>query len=311
VWSGKAPIQHFSEIPFPNFSAPGMSAGREGYAMTGRGRFYLAVIISLAIHASVGVAWFGLREDDGGSSIGIKTEVDAPDDREMVITLRELRVARPKTIEPPAAPAAPDPLPPSITHPVMAPSTIHEVGHSGHSPAPAPPLAKSGESKPLHGKLKAGKSIVYVLDRSSSMGPDGRLAKACAAIKASLGQLSDECRFQIVGYNGGAEAFMNQLVLATATNRARAERWLDGLLAEGTSKHLVGIREALWLHPDAIFLLTDADDLDEKEAKAIRGLLKTPVYLSVVLFGSGQTTGNSPLIRLATEMGGKVQRADQ
>ena len=44
---------------------------------------------------------------------------------------------------------------------------------------------------------------MYVLDRSSSMGPDGLLRRAANAVRASLAELGPDTRFQIVAYNAG------------------------------------------------------------------------------------------------------------
>ena len=91
-------------------------------------------------------------------------------------------------------------------------------------------------------------------------------------------------------------------------NQSRAGTWLDNLLAEGGSDHRGGIREAISFGPDAIYLLTDADDLDERDARALRRLLRKPVRLSVAIFGSRtRPAAESPLERLAREYGGSVR----
>jgi hypothetical protein len=270
-----------------------------------RRRLIVAFAVSLLLHGTLTVAWLRTRPVSSAPSAGVPTEVDGPDDREFSMMLLE-----PRVIETPvpvkSAPSTPPTLPPSITHP-----KVDTTGHSGisqsvHSPAADVSLPKSQNSSPLHGKLKAGKSIVYVLDRSSSMGLDGRLARACDAVRASLDQLNVDCRFQIVAYNGGATSFSTQLVEATPANRERASRWLKDLVAEGRSEHRIGLREALWLHPNAVFLLTDADDVNDKEVKSIRALLREPVLLSVALFGDSRTRNTTPLRELAIEMGGDV-----
>lgn len=160
----------------------------------------------------------------------------------------------------------------------------------------------------MHGKLKAGKSIAYVLDRSSSMGADELLRKAAAAVKASLGQLTPDTRFQVVAYNGGATRLATEPLLATPENVRRAERWLDALTSEGRSDHAAGVREALTGRPDVVFLLTDADDLDEREVRAIRALLRDRVYFVAAVFGSSvRPATETPLERLAAETGGSVR----
>jgi hypothetical protein len=268
------------------------------------GRISLAVAVSLAVHMALALGWLAMRPDGGGSGIEFSTAVDSPDDRELVITLLEPAA----TMAPPAkATTPPSTLPPSLMNPASSTSTdpVSPAGHS-HNPGPASlPAAPGG--KPLHGKLKAGKSIVYVIDRSSSMGTDGLLRRACQAVKDSLEQLSPESQFGIVAYNGGAINFSNDPLPATAVHVSDAGKWLDELVAEGASDHRAGLREAVACHPNAIFLLTDADDLEEREVRAIRSMLKRPLYLSVAVFGSERPAGETPLERLTGEFGGQVR----
>jgi hypothetical protein len=270
-------------------------------------RLLVAVAISVALHSLGGLAWLTLGERSRPLAVAEGTDVEGPDDRQFTINLREVTVATPRvTPTPPDPPPSPPPMFPQATR---HSSDIRPVGATTQGPSPEPPrsLPESVSGTPLHGKLKAGKSIVYVLDRSSSMGTDGQLRKACAAIKASLCQLPADCRFQIVAYNGGVARLASELLPATDENRLRAERWLDGLIAEGSSNHRVGIQEALWLRPDGIFFLTDADDLDEREVKAISSLMREPVYLTATVFGGERRAQESPLERLTKETGGGMR----
>ncbi|HJZ94082.1 MAG TPA: hypothetical protein VKE40_24625 [Gemmataceae bacterium] len=150
-----------------------------------------------------------------------------------------------------------------------------------------------------------------MLDRSSSMGTDDLLRAATGALKASLSQLDEKARFQIVAYNGAATPLETELQSATAESIQHATQWLDGLEAEGRSDHVAGFREAVWLHPDAIYLLTDADDLDEREVKAIAGLVRPSVFLNVTLFAPGpiRHTADTPLERFVRLRGGLIRYA--
>jgi hypothetical protein len=139
------------------------------------------------------------------------------------------------------------------------------------------------------------------------MGPDALLVRAAAAIKVSLEQLGPDARFGIVAYNSGAQTLSRSLMNATPENKVRAGAWLDQLAAEGASKHVLGMREGLWLHPDVVVLLTDADDLDETEVRAVAKLVRTPVRLDVAIFGSRRPALATPLERLVHERGGATQ----
>jgi hypothetical protein len=270
-----------------------------------RGRVVFAVTVSLTLHGLIVLAWLNEHEARMPSLPVESTAVDGPDDHEFVINLREPRTTtiNLKPSAPNVEPPPPALLPDSIREPIPAGPLIHSV----YSPRPSVSLPKSQPGVPLHGKQRPGTSIVYVLDHSSSMTSDGMLRKACDSIRASLGQLPTDCRFQIVAYNGGVDRLDSRLLLATIDNRERAERWLDTLVAEGSSDHRAGVREALSLHPDTIFVLTDADDLDEKEVRAIRVLLRERVCLTAAVFGGSRPKHETPLERLTREMGGEVK----
>jgi hypothetical protein len=133
------------------------------------------------------------------------------------------------------------------------------------------------------------------------------LSAAREAIKASLAALDPDARFQVVAYNGAAEAFGREMVPATPENVSRAAAWLDGRWAEGGSIHVAGFKEGVWLRPDVVFLLTDADDLDERDVRVIAGLARRQVRLNVAIFGDRRSARETPLGRLVRELGGTVQ----
>jgi hypothetical protein len=265
-----------------------------------RKEWLAAIVVSVSLHALIGLAWLGGWNENhrAGSEAGIL--VDGPDDHETVFVLRDPPPMRTATI-PPAT------LPPSAIAQAPTSPGPEAITRVAYSPTEAsPPLTPAGAS-PLHGVLKPGKSIVYVIDRSSSMGVDGFLQQATAAVKASLAQPGLDVRFQIVAYNGGTSQLGPALWAADLENAAKAARWLDGLAAEGASNHAAGMREALALHPNAIFLLTDADDLDEKETRAIRAMIREPVCINVAVFGHRRPPGETPLERLTRDFGGTVR----
>ena len=139
------------------------------------------------------------------------------------------------------------------------------------------------------------------------MGSGGLLSTAKQAVKASLAALDPDVRFGVIAYNGAAEAFGRELVPATPESVRRVGAWLDGRPAEGKSHHVAGFTEGVWLQPDVVFLLTDADDLDEREVKSIAGLLRRQVRLNVAIFGHRRSDRETPLGRLVRELGGTVQ----
>ena len=265
-----------------------------------RREWLAAIIVSVSLHALIGVVWLAgwPSHNRAGSDVGVL--VDGPDDHETVFVLRGPPPMRAATV-PPAI------LPPSVVAqapPSPGPGPVTPVDYSPKEASPSP---KATGARPLHGSLKPGKSIVYVIDRSSSMGVDGFLRQAIAAVKASLAQPGLDVRFQIVAYNGGSRQLGSELWLANLENEAKASRWLESLTAEGSSNHRTGMLEALRMRPDAIFLLTDADDLDDKEVRAIRALIHEPVCLNVAVFGNQRPKGETPLERMTHDFGGKVR----
>jgi hypothetical protein len=121
-----------------------------------------------------------------------------------------------------------------------------------------------------------GKAIVYVVDRSASMGLDGGLATAKRELLASLERLPSTARFQVIAYNRTALPLringQSGLVMATPDNKRCVAALLEGMEAEGSTEHFAALRRALALGPDVIFFLTDADNLRADHIRAITSL---------------------------------------
>lgn len=274
-----------------------------------RGRLVAAIVVSLSLHAFVLLGWLHGRVSKPADGMDFGVQVDSPEDDQPAFTLLEPKPApKPRLEQPPAVPvlAEPKKLPAAVSEQPGA--TIERASHSDSSPQPPGSLQKFAGALPLHGKWKSpGKTIVYILDRSASMGPDDLLGRAIASLTASLSQLGSDGRFQIVAYNGGVNLFVRQPVEATPANIVRAGEWLKELTAEGRSDHRAGFREALACRPDAMFLLTDADDLEESDVRSIRTLMRSPVYLTAAVFGNQTQVHGTPLERLTAAMGGSVR----
>jgi hypothetical protein len=278
-----------------------------------RGKIALALGVSLGLHALGALAWLSTRGENTGGPVGFSTNAETPAD-EFVVTFldppkREF-VVQPKT-KPVVKP--PEPLPPVEDVPprpgpgpgAMPPSV----------PSPTAPESLSPPARPsriLGGKAPTG-TVVFVIDRSSSMGIDGMLSRAVAEAVAAVGQLDGKTRFQVVAYNGGASTAPGDLKTLSPETRTGVERWLQTLTAEGRSDHVAGIREALACQPTHVFLLTDADDLDEREAAALNGMLRRTATLDVVVFGAAgvRAASETPLERLVRANGGSVRYLGQ
>jgi hypothetical protein len=106
-------------------------------------------------------------------------------------------------------------------------------------------------------------SVVYVVDASGAM--VSSLKWVFKELERSVGALSSAQRFQVVLFRerpGGGEGFevfggaRAKLVPASVANKAALSRWLAMVQPAGRSNPLGGLRHALELDPDAVFLLS-------------------------------------------------------
>lgn len=174
------------------------------------------------------------------------------------------------------------------------------------------PGASSGEAS-LFGIEAQGHRFVYVLDRSASTGEDAGVALRASKreLLASLDRLDDVQQFQIVFYNHRPRVFAQQggagrLVFAGEAGRASARRFVESIGADGGTDHVAAIETAARLRPDAIFLVTDGDHVDDIDAAAVErlGRLLDGTRLMVVQFVTGGTRGSPRLAELAAISGG-------
>ncbi len=184
-------------------------------------------------------------------------------------------------------------------------------GNSSPAVAKVPSFPGVGKPTiaPLHGKLsREGYTVVYVLDHSGSMGRAGKLNKARELLKASIRQLAPCVRFQIVAYDSDAEAFKLdsgiEPVLATSDNIARAENQLDQLIAEGSSRHVEGLRIGLRFRPNLLILLSDADDLSAVDAGLVKQWnARQQTVIHAVILGSPSSAGGVTALKTVCHRG--------
>jgi hypothetical protein len=173
---------------------------------------------------------------------------------------------------PPAAPPATQQFikPPPGPAPPAAPSGgPGETAHPGHSGTPA---GHGGPTTAFFHIATPAKTIVYVIDRSTSMGLHGTLPVAQRELTASLELLPPDAHFQVICYNRTAEPLgggADDLLAATAENKRQVAAAVNSLQAEGGTEHLRALQRALLLRPEVIFFLTDADDLKPEEVRTV------------------------------------------
>lgn len=154
-------------------------------------------------------------------------------------------------------------------------------------------------------------SVIFVLDRSVSMGEYHKLDFARRELIASLRRLPASVRFQVIDYNEYAEMLVvdgrMDLLPAEPAIVERAIAFLNTLYAGGNTNHLAALRRALNLHADVIYFLTDADDLKQEDVAALtrqnRGCIIHTIELTQ---RAGRPEG--PLAQLASDNGGTYRR---
>jgi hypothetical protein len=155
-------------------------------------------------------------------------------------------------------------------------------------------------------------SVVYVLDRSVSMGPDGKLDFARRELIASLRRLSPTVRFQVIDYNDHAEVLVldgrADLLPAEPANVEKAVLFLQGLGAVGNTNHVAALCRGLNLHPDVLYFLTDADDLRPEEIADVTQRNRSTVIHTIELTHRRVSRPEGPLAQLARDNRGSYRR---
>ncbi len=287
---------------------------------------WLALAASLAVHALLGVALALLpcrggpasRSDPGPPVMGV-VEEEADEEGTSFLVARP----GPATNQLPqqvGATAAAENIVPVVQ--VAAPSLSGNAVEPAVYQAPAAPGNGQGAGSGTPGGdtgtfFDAGtqaRSVVYVIDRSSSMGFNGLLAAAVRELRASLGRLSPDARFQVIVYHDRSELLLpgpHELLPASLENVRRAGLACDAIRAEGGTEHLSALRLALSLNPEAIFFLTDADDLKDEDRREVTRLNRgRAVIHTIELTAAHRGRPEMPLQVLARENRGRYLAVD-
>jgi hypothetical protein len=223
------------------------------------------------------------------------------------LTVPVVPVAAPPQPSAPSAPAtavAPPAPVQMVGHRVEIPPVAQAPGSPQAPPNPAvsePPLLV-GTATEFFGVPAVGKSVVFVLDRSASMGLDGRLDRARRELAASLRRLPPSARFQVIAYNRVAEPLrlpgMYGLLPATPDAIEAAVATLNRLTAEGSTDHRKAVQDALALGPDVVYFLTDEDDLEARDVQAVTRLNRGRVSIHALCLVP-PAGGETPMAGLA------------
>jgi hypothetical protein len=289
-----------------------------------------AVAFSVVVHAllvlPVWIAFLGRTASPATDPVILDTRVSVPLPKvEYFISFDEPRRRPPAAANTPSVP---------VQAPVVNPDRVILASRSapltpwfGQGQIPIPAAAGDGLG---HGTERGGaggaatsffqipatgRSVVYVIDRSASMGLNGAWAAARRELQASLDRLGSEVCFQIIAYNRGAEPLRigghTDLVPATSDHKRQAMLLVEFLRAEGGTDHLAALKRALLLQPDVIFFLTDADDLTPILVQSVTQFNhgRTVIH-AVELSPSHHSSGTPPLQDLARGNRGMYQRVN-
>jgi Ca-activated chloride channel family protein len=209
---------------------------------------------------------------------------EVPLDRDVVVTA----VAR-------AAGAATTPIAAAVSHRTKA------GGGVGAFALTIVPDLGVGQDK----QARTGSDVVFVLDRSGSMGGSS-MPEARTALKLCLRQLREGDRFAILAFDDTVESFATTMVPFTEATLQRADRWLSTVDARGGTELLAPMLEAAKLAPDGlVVLLTDGAVGNEDEVLA--GFVAARKGARVYSFGIGTNVSDALLQALAEKTGGAVE----
>jgi hypothetical protein len=228
-----------------------------------------------------------------------------PDSQPSDFEARVIEAPIGKTASPGDVPA------PVVVNPPSAPGG--GIPAKAGSGAPGEPATGDGAGSVLFAPAPTAKSVVYVVDRSGSMGQQGAYGIACSEVVANLSRWPATTQFQIVPYNSGAEPLcistsLGLLPIAPATIQ-KAKALLAALAPTGWTDHLCGLRRGLLLTPDVLYLVTDADDLKPEDVRTVTNLNHGRTVIHTIeihaRYGSKPT---GALAQLAAKNGGTYRR---
>ena len=161
-----------------------------------------------------------------------------------------------------------------------------------------------------------GRSFLFLLDRSTSMGSKGLgvVQVARNELTAAVEKLDSHHKFQILGYNNATTPMKSKYLLkASRENKLEVPKFISNLTAFGPTNHMTGIMSALSYTPDVIVLLTDGGSpgLNEQQLKRIRKTTRGQIQIHCVQFGLGpQRLDDEFMGLLAAQNGGTFQYVD-
>jgi hypothetical protein len=274
-----------------------------------------AVAASVAVHAGLFIALAFAPSDDAPSVpsapvdlvVVVGDAVKAPDHAAPPVELPSyVPQSSPKLSELVDDPPAPNSLPPE-------PDT---VTHAPPQPLLNPGSIGTGQADSGPGMFPAagtGRSVVFVLDRSMSMGMHDGFRRARAELLASLARLPSSARFQVIAYKDIAEPLMVSgsagLLPADRDTIAEVTRLVAGMRAEGRTNHVNALKHGLMLLPDVLYFVTDADELSVADVTGVTRFNGGRTSIHVVEMSARADDGSDTVLhQLAIQNRGTYRR---
>jgi hypothetical protein len=169
-------------------------------------------------------------------------------------------------------------VPPAPTEPGPGDATPALPGGQAGQTAAGPGPSGGGQgpggggTASFFGVTVRGQRVVYLIDRSSSMGLSGCLNAAKAELRACLGRLPASARFQVLLYNEAASPLLGragEFLAPDDETLSTVTAALDGVGALAGTDYRQPLRQALDLAPDVLFLVTDADGLTPELVRSL------------------------------------------
>jgi len=219
----------------------------------------------------------------------------------------EISLTAAEASEPPATPATPD-----VPGPRATPASNASAAHLGN-PQSAAPHGSAGVGRSaasFFGVPGKGKSIVYLIDCSSSMGPSGALETARHELLASLGTLPEGVRFQIIVFHSQSRTLLGRdgWLSPDSATFERVTSALRDLQAEGKTDYDQALKRALSFRPDVLYFLTDARDLPSRLILDTTRLNAGRSIIHVIELAAQAPRADSDLQALARHNGGDFRQ---
>jgi hypothetical protein len=134
----------------------------------------------------------------------------------------------------------------------------------------------AGADPSFFGVAVQARNVVFLVDRSLSMGLNGGLDAAKDELRSCLERLPASTRVQVLFYNRSVESVptpeADRLLANDEQTRQAVERLAARIRPEGGTDHAKALRAALALRCDAILLLTDGDDMTANQIRTLTEL---------------------------------------